>query len=561
MDEQALGPSQYLQAVGRRWPIPVVIALLAGALAWTFAPASSASGATEGTSSYRATVILLTVGDPESPGFSNPDSLTQLMLIRPIRNRVADILNYTGDPEDLARGIEVKTAGSSGFVYLNVRRPDADEASDLSNAWAKAVIDFLSDRQSTLSGARAKAYETQIRDLRERLDQLEAETPVDDTEAAITRAKIDAITQRLGFTEAAYAEVLENVSTGAGVQVVQKGRATLEGTTEGVFDAANDPKLMSLLAGLLGLLLGAGIAIVLDHRDDRIRSKPDAEKHFMLPVIAQIPPITRSMVRNGTLAVVGSPWSQVADSFRALATSLLHRPNLIEGKVDPSGASSNNGHQQKQVILVTSPAPGDGKSTIVANLAATFAELGKRVMVLSCDFRRPSLHKIFGISNEAGLSEALHNSNGSPILSGSLQENEVGRYKIQVVPSGPIVEQPGELLSSEQMRRAIREARLLADIVLIDTAPLLTASEAALLFPLVDAVVLVARAGRTTVGQANETSDFLLRLGAPVAGVALNRMPTEAVSYRGYGEYRPVEPESRKTRRGKTPLARHSADQ
>jgi non-specific protein-tyrosine kinase len=181
--------------------------------------------------------------------------------------------------------------------------------------------------------------------------------------------------------------------------------------------------------------------------------------------------------------------------------------------------------------LVTSAAPGEGKTLVVANLAATYAELGKRVLVLSCDFRRPKIHRLFGVPNDQGLSKALEAGNGRPILRGHVRSTSL--TNVRVVPSGETPESAGELLTSRNMREALIEARKDADIVLLDTPPVLATSDASHLFPEVDTVLLVARAGKTTAEVAERSSELLRRMRAPVVGVALNGSTEEMVP-RGY---------------------------
>jgi capsular exopolysaccharide synthesis family protein len=190
-----------------------------------------------------------------------------------------------------------------------------------------------------------------------------------------------------------------------------------------------------------------------------------------------------------------------------------------------------NRHDGPRTILVTSAGPGEGKTLVVANLAATYAELGKRVLVLSCDFRRPKIHRLFGVPNDHGLSEALEASNGQPVLRGHVRSTPL--TNVRVVPSGAIPESAGELLTSRNMREALVEARKEADIVLLDTPPVLATSDASHLFPDVDTVLVVARAGKTTAEVAERSSELLRRMRAPVVGVALNGSTEEMVP-RGY---------------------------
>ena len=156
---------------------------------------------------------------------------------------------------------------------------------------------------------------------------------------------------------------------------------------------------------------------------------------------------------------------------------------------------------------------------MAANLAVTFAELGKKVLILSCDFHRPRVHQLFGVPNDYGLSEALR-TNGSKALDGRTRFTAV--KEISLVPSGSRPPRPAELLSSPRMQQILEEAKEQADLVLLDTSPILTAGDTTFLFPEVDAVIMVTRAGKTSSQIAERSSELLKRLGAPVVGVVLN---------------------------------------
>jgi capsular exopolysaccharide synthesis family protein len=300
----------------------------------------------------------------------------------------------------------------------------------------------------------------------------------------------------------------------------------------GGFQAPRTQGSRLLLAALLGLALGVGIALLLERVDRRIRTKEAAETGFALPVLAEVP-LGRQGIGRLLSPSAGRLRQLSADAFRLLAAGVMGS-STNGGKNGPQAGGPRRSTPPR-TILVTSAGPDEGKSVVVANLARTFAEQGRSVMVLSCDFRRPGVHRLFGVSDEGGLAEALANPNGQGILADHVRETDIGR--VRVVPSQPSPEHSGELLRSENMRRALEEARQGSDLVLLDTAPLLT-SDAAHLVPEVDAVLVVARAGRTTIEMADRTREFLDRLGAPAVGVALTGTSTAVLPRRYYSRGR-----------------------
>jgi capsular exopolysaccharide synthesis family protein len=276
-----------------------------------------------------------------------------------------------------------------------------------------------------------------------------------------------------------------------------------------------------------------------------------------------------------------APRSVAADAFRTLALQ-LSMPALVpvavgagngsagpaNGNGSPAPANGdaeqtgNGASKPPKTVLVVSAGPGDGKTTVAANLAAAFANRGRRCLVLSCDFRRPKIHRLLGCANERGLSQALRDDNQQSVLR-SYVESAADVDGVWLVPCGPPPADPGELLSSPRMRAAIEEAKRVVDVVVIDTAPLLTTSDAADLLPMSDAVVVVARAGRTTTEIAERTMELATRLGARVSGIVLNAVtemsvPRRYYYYRYYRRPRDERP-AKTPRRGKPQLVGHSS--
>jgi capsular exopolysaccharide synthesis family protein len=267
-----------------------------------------------------------------------------------------------------------------------------------------------------------------------------------------------------------------------------------------------------------------------------IRTKQAAEEHFGYPVIAEIPPAAN--VGRAKVVMTTSPHSRASHAFRLLAATLtqLGSPHATRPSAGTVGKPAGS-----QTLLVTSPGPEEGKTTVVANLSAALADLGKRVLVLSCDFHRPLVHEFFGVPAIPGLAETLASSNGRRVLDGNVWDSAIG--DVGVVPSGRRPTRPGELLSSGNMQRAIREAQGLADVVILDTAPLLAEGDVVHLLPAVDVVLLVGRAGRTRMRTAERAHEFLERLGAPVVGVVLTDAADSTVP-RGYYGHDPEDDRS-----------------
>lgn len=255
----------------------------------------------------------------------------------------------------------------------------------------------------------------------------------------------------------------------------------------------------ALMLGAFGLLLGFGATYALERFDNRLRSKAAAEGALGVRVMAEVPAMpaaARERLDVGT--------SPVVEAYRGLRTT-----------IDRWALERDRG--RGRVIVVTSPLGGEGKTVTVAHLAATFGEMGGSVIAISGDLRQPRLHSYFDKAREPGLTDLLR---GAPDTRRLSDLNLVTTVRgVRFVASGAPVRNSAPLLDG--IGEHVREARDMADLVLIDAPPLLTTSDGADLARQADGVLLVVRAGRTPVDAARRSVELLERLGIPVLGVVL----------------------------------------
>ncbi|PDW03913.1 CpsD/CapB family tyrosine-protein kinase [Candidatus Viridilinea mediisalina] len=210
-----------------------------------------------------------------------------------------------------------------------------------------------------------------------------------------------------------------------------------------------------------------------------------------------------------TLVTLRDPGSPAAEAYRTLRT------NILFSSLD----------RPLRTLLVTSTAPNEGKSTTLANLAVTMAQAEQRVLVVDCDLRRPSLHTLFGLPNEQGLTSAILAQNDDlPPAQATVVPG------LKVLTSGPLPPRPADLLGSRRMAAMIERMSANADIVLFDTPPVVAVTDAAALAPRVDGVLLVLHAGHTRRDRAREARQLLEKVKANIVGVVLNGAKQE----RGY---------------------------
>lgn len=213
------------------------------------------------------------------------------------------------------------------------------------------------------------------------------------------------------------------------------------------------------------------------------------------------------------LVTLSRPRSAEAEAYRSLRTNLG-----FAGAAEPL-----------RTLLMTSPGPQEGRSAVLANLAVAIAQSGRSVVVADCDLRRPRQHALFGVTNEEGLATLLP-SNADADL--PLRDTAVDG--LRVLPSGPVPPNPAELLGSREMSHLIERVASDCDVALFDAPPVVAVTDAAVLAPQVDGVVLVLAAGRSRRDQTSRAREILETVGANVLGVVLTGVPPESTSY---GEY------------------------
>ena len=214
------------------------------------------------------------------------------------------------------------------------------------------------------------------------------------------------------------------------------------------------------------------------------------------------------------LIVAQDPRSAAAEAFRTLRTNIQ-----FKGLENPV-----------RTMLVTSSAAEEGKSTVVANLAVSLAQTGAAVIAVDCDLRSPSLHRIFGLPNDRGLTSLMLTPDTG--LRDYLQRSEAGG--VDVLTSGPLPPNPAELLGSQRMASLLRELRDTADYVVFDSPPVLSVTDAAVLATKVDGSILVLSAGKARRDAAKKAKRTLEELSAHFLGVVVNNVKADRESQSGY---------------------------
>ena len=281
-----------------------------------------------------------------------------------------------------------------------------------------------------------------------------------------------------------------------------------------------------LIAFLLSLASGIGLAFLFDYLDDSIKTSDDVGRYLGLPTLALIPHHNTIKKAKGALAKESSPASKalitlednrspMAEAYRHLRTSLLF----------------SSAGKPPQAILVTSSQPSEGKTTTAINTAITLAQSGASVVIIDCDLRRPRLHSHFELDNMTGLTNYLSGDKNPE----NLLKTYPGIPNLKIMTSGPIPPNPAELLTSNEMKNLLQYLKGNFKHVVIDSPPAISFTDAAILATLVDGVVLVAMAGKSSLHLMRRFKQRLGGIGARIYGVVINGIKPNSVEYGYYG--------------------------
>lgn len=293
------------------------------------------------------------------------------------------------------------------------------------------------------------------------------------------------------------------------------------------------PKIVKMLGvgTFLGLGLGAGLALLLEKNSSTFRNPDEIAELLGVPVLTHVP-FFKGRIRKPKkgemnpfkdldpyIAVVHQPASVPSEAVRSLRTSIFFE------MAGPGG----------KVIQVTSPLPGDGKSTIAGNLACSIAQSGKRVLAIDCDLRRPQLTDNFAMAEKIGISNVL---NGDCELADACHATPI--TTLHVMPSGPIPSNPAEALTLPDMGELLETVRERFDFVILDTPPLLVVTDPSITASMVDGVIMTLRIRRKSKPNSKESLNILRAVGANILGIVINNSDEAGSSdgYRGYGYYR-----------------------
>jgi Mrp family chromosome partitioning ATPase/capsular polysaccharide biosynthesis protein len=523
----------YLRILRRHWRMIALAVLIGGLLgAGTSVVQKTTSSATGGRF-YKATHTLFLDGSQYSnyrPVFNNVDQMAVLATTGDVPQRVADTIG--GEPKDLVTHIFISTNSTLSTIDITGTDRDSKQAALLADTFASELVDSIKDKEQARRDQTRDETLKRLNELRDQIATLDAQLAARPPDLSLITAQRNSLVNNysqvferfqglanapdqgnnLSTLQNAESEPIAKTEYNARITAGQLGnnRVRADSFQSGTATGTNSlgqptsstssstrfdgPVARGLLGALLGLLVGVGLALVADRIDRRVRVREEFEGAYGMPVLAEIPTLKVSEQRSFEVVARATPFSRAAEAYRAVRSSLLFQRPL------PPGGQPNG---KALTVMVASAGPKEGKSTTSANLACVFAEGGQRVMVMNCDFRRPTLHRFFGVENEPR----------------RVLESGVERLMLVSDVTGP--ENPNPAHVTEQQRRIIQNSQEHFDVVVLDTAPLLSTNDATELMDLVDLVIVVGRVGHSTADSALRVRELLSRIDAPVAGVVM----------------------------------------
>lgn len=453
------------------------------------------------------------------------------MVTGPILDQVSEKLGY----KVLAREINVTSVSGTSLIKITVTNTDPQKAADIANALVTVFADQIVADQTSRYRELKTNLETEIA----KTDKL-----ISDTQETIIKisTELNALTNLAtpqafstpNPTDAAQTEKMSSIS----LQVAQYQNTLSQYQQSRAYNVQSyqqvklaeaqsvsslvqkDPAVVNktpisprpvrtgLMVALVGLMVAAGIIFLIDFINDTVRDPEEITRKWGIPVIGVI--VNYNSAPN-TLITVTHPRSPISESFRSIRTNIQF-----------SGVN-----KPLQTILITSASPEDGKTSFVANFANVMAQNDRNVVVIDADLRRPRIHKAFQLTNRMGLSDYFIRSQDQ--LVGVVKPTET--KKLSVITSGSLPPNPSELLGSEKMMEVLTILGKHCDSIIIDSPPLLAVTDALVLAPKMDGVILVTDPRKTKRAALKHSIDQLRSVNANILGVVLNNVKVKQSPY------------------------------
>jgi succinoglycan biosynthesis transport protein ExoP len=449
-------------------------------------------------------VVVGNTVDLSKPDERELQTLASFIVTPEIARRAGAQLGWKDTPASLMQGVTAEADANTDIIAVSAERSDPTVAAQLANAFADQFVAWRKETQQRSFDEAVKLVDEQI------------------------ATSVPGSTERQSLVDRrSQLDVYKALLTG--------GLSVGEPAEPSNVPSSPKPKRDGALALMAGFILGVGLAFVRDSLDVKLHSAEEIAEATTLPLIAAIPEFRKHEKTSDKLVVLDDPRGPTAEAFRFLRTNLEF-------------VDLNN---DVKVVMVTSPLPGQGKSTTIANLAIALLRAGKKVAVVEGDLRRPSLHRFFKMTNARGVTNVVSGTSTLADTAQVLSFRDAGltittpkgrnpirpvadmtgdgvELKLKLLPSGPLPPNPGEIVGSRQFGAVLDTLRAESDYVLVDAPPMFAVGDAAALGALVDGIIVILRLDQTTADTIKTVEDFFTRVPARPLGIVVTGVPRTA---------------------------------
>jgi capsular exopolysaccharide synthesis family protein len=553
---------EYWKLVRKRLWLVIVLLLIGGGLGAYFSYIQVPL--------YRASTTLFLNPSVSSPLLpyqptntlqSLANTYSEFMRTRSFGSHVVDELHMQLSPDAVAGALTTQAVPDTQFFRISATHTNPQMAQALANAAARVLIaeniarqqaeqqqldqqqnpndetKHLIDLRTSLQ-AELDKNAAQIATLQGQIDTLQSQPPSEENDKRLLSLQdklVSLQTQRVGvlnsLAQAQSTLTYSAVPSSNVVTAVVVDEATVPG---GPLPGRTSQLMLQAL--VLSLMIGIGLAFVLEYIDYTVKTPEVLDAIYGIPVqgVIGVLPAKHGKQRSAAhLVTISDPRSPIAESVRSLRTSVQ-----VAGLVQPI-----------RNLMITSAGPGEGKTFVAINLAVSLAQSGTRVLLVDADLRKPSLHYAFELQREPGFSNLVlgHDADPADFIQNTSVEN------LRVLTCGTIPPNPAELLGSPQAASMMERLEQLADLVIYDTPPAATVTDAVVIAPRIDAILQVVLAGKTRVDLVRRCRAVLERAGGHILGPVLNRVGQPDLGYysnyysygyyqNGRNGYKPAEP-------------------
>jgi len=430
-----------------------------------------------------------------------------MIIKKPVLNEVINRMDLPTELEELREVISVEPLRDTQLIEIKVEDTDPVRAAEIANEIGIIFAEQNLAIQEARYASTKEHLQAQLDEIQKNIEEAEAEI-AELRENPEEETRLDRLETTLAQYRQSYSNTLQSYDQ-VRLAEVETISTVIQAETADPPEEPIRPRVLmnTALASVVGGMLAVGGVFLIEALDDTLRDPDEINRILDLPVLGMI----RKMEKGDVPITMAQPRSPASEDFRSLRT------NIQFASVD----------YPITTILITSPTPGDGKTTVAVNLSIILAQGGRKVSLIDADLRRPRIHHHIRISNRWGLTSLFMNDDF--ILDNVLRKNK--STGLSVVTSGILPPNPAELLGSDKMMQTISKIKGQSDVIVFDSPPLTAVTDAAVLSKYVDGVIVVISAGKTRVDAARHAVKQLRQVGAHILGVVLNDVDVRKSSY------------------------------